>query len=312
MAVQVSFAHPSAAELKRRQSSIKFVQEVHPKKLLRAVNERCLQKALRQNGTELLKTPVPVPNYEESDDSGSSTDDTLTNPSWEEGLQVELSKKDLGHRVRAAPSRVSDTEELKKKVWNAEFLRAAEEAARSGQSDAISDSSFTPSTKLNSCNCVQIDEGGRRYVPTPLQTRPTVPWRKGRFVWVDLYGRKHLLPPPGFRDVFPQPLDERPLDPPTVSFERKEVFKKPEVEIGGISLAVMQAGLSPAQKARRTRPSVVRSHVKPETPGVPTNLPAAWPEGSRPVAGWSSPFQKSLYEIEDDLVGNGYWPVSTF
>ncbi|KAI1110192.1 hypothetical protein F5Y14DRAFT_455303 [Nemania sp. NC0429] len=231
----------------------------------------------------------------------------------------------------------------------------------SGESDAISDTSFTPPNRLQLAQLARIDK----------------------------YGRQHMVAPMGFTDatddqkyqiVYDNPHNPYyPETPATPLFEKRRDFVKSAVKQGGIALAVALRRLQRATEAKSTRrihfevsvppekqhctqPSQPRAtdntqetkstrhvrfevpappekqhrthssqrtrHVRfdvsvppgkqhrthssqPPTPRAADNTPDS-PVTDQQVAVWSSPFQKAVFEAENDLLYDSRWPASTF
>lgn len=162
----------------------------------------------------------------------------------------------------------------------------------------------------------------------PPGFRDIAPKHEARFIHEDDQGRKHMLPPLRFEDVTPKSLDGVPAEMSGLSFERRSNYKKPEVKHGGISLAVMSQKSSPPTRKKKVTFAVTSPHDdKPKTQVAPTtlnpkrqaaqttlpsaNLPPA-SNADQPVAIWTSPFLKGIFDTENDLLYDSRWPVSTF
>ncbi|KAI1754874.1 hypothetical protein F4782DRAFT_552780 [Xylaria castorea] len=185
-------------------------------------------------------------------------------------------------------------------------------------SDAISDTSFTPPKHL--VKRVQYDNEGRRRVLPPTGCGNVAPKQKQRFVCDDGKGRKHLMPPPGFHGALPKLIVEPYREPPiTLTFERRKDFKKGfekrQVTPGGISLRAMRKQSSQSEgNENKCSFEVPTSHLsvpKKEQPASPEK-PAESPLIDRLTEGWESAFLKGVFEVEEDLLYSGRWPVATF
>ncbi|KAI1164793.1 hypothetical protein F5B18DRAFT_650447 [Nemania serpens] len=159
-----------------------------------------------------------------------------------------------------------------------------------------------------------------------------------RFAHLDEEGRRHVLAPPGFRNVAPRYIYEDYEVPAELSFERRTDYKKSDVQYGGISLAVMKQKAAQLTKTRKVRFEVApishddtpKAQAAPiafqpttlEPIGLsPTSLSLIYAPSTtssptsttdQPVAVWSSPFMKGVFEAENDLLYDSRWPASTF
>ncbi|KAI0469238.1 hypothetical protein F4859DRAFT_523041 [Xylaria cf. heliscus] len=205
-----------------------------------------------------------------------------------------------------------------------------ETATQDDESDAISDTSFTPPKQLQ--KRIRYDEHGHREVLPPPVFGHAVPKPQSRFIYGDRQGRKHLMPPPGFRGALPKLLSEIPSEPKVkLTFERKKDFKK-EFKArqgiqGGISLARMREQSSYAnEKNKKTENKTKKKEKKmkkkcsfevsqtipqKEQPASPKQPEVPRPAG-RLIGGWESAFLKGIFDAEEDLLYSSRWPASTF
>ncbi|KAI0859871.1 hypothetical protein F4860DRAFT_525661 [Xylaria cubensis] len=181
-------------------------------------------------------------------------------------------------------------------------------------SDAISDTSFTPPKYL--ARCARYDDEGRRLPPPRFGNAAPKQQKQSRFVHGDGKGRKHLMPPPGFHGALPRLIDESPV---VLKFERKQDFKKEfekrQVTHGGISLAVTrkQSSRSEGKKNKRSLDiSAGRSSVSKKEQSASLKKPAESPATNHLIGGWESALLKGVFDAEEDLLYGGRWPASTF
>ncbi|KAI0406346.1 hypothetical protein F4802DRAFT_596372 [Xylaria palmicola] len=220
---------------------------------------------------------------------------------------------------------------------------ATTECDEDADSDAVSDTSFTPPKNIK--KQVRFDLHGHRHVLRPQELLPLpvdqpavdhpelnpprpaecLTRTKGRYTLIDPKGYNYLMPPPGFHGILPRMIAEPPKPKLVLKFEKKQVPKALAVACGGISLAVMGDRLSPSSKGKkimfagpvelrehRNMPSVVPLTTPLTTPPQSPVTPTIMPTEGRAVEGWQSEFMKGVFEAEEDLVFNGRLPVSTF
>ncbi|KAI0550312.1 hypothetical protein F4679DRAFT_583562 [Xylaria curta] len=177
-------------------------------------------------------------------------------------------------------------------------------------SDAISDTSFTPPKHL--ARCARYDDEGRRLPPPGLGD--AAPKQQSRFVCGDEDGREHLMPPPGFHGALPKLIDEAPV---ALKFERKMDFKKDlEKRQGGASLVAMhkQSSRSEGKKKKKCsfEVSTSFSSVSKEEQSASYKKLAESPTAGRLIEGWESAFLKGVFDAEEDLLYSSRWPASSF
>ncbi|KAI1281510.1 hypothetical protein F5Y07DRAFT_411606 [Xylaria sp. FL0933] len=202
--------------------------------------------------------------------------------------------------------------------------------------DAISDSSFTPPKYRDLQRFARLDAEGRRHVVLPPTTTNCAPPQQQRFIREDAAGRQHLLPPPGFHGAAPKPMAQFSWDPMTPSFEKKRHFKKPFMAPGGVSLiaqAVKQEREACGVSPKNTRGTALRFMVRQDMPMPMHNQPVQrkplppmsplshlppLPKAKQPPTrdskneSWSCWFSKGVFEMEEDLLYNSPYTISTF
>ncbi|KAI1745813.1 hypothetical protein F4680DRAFT_443283 [Xylaria scruposa] len=181
-------------------------------------------------------------------------------------------------------------------------------------SNAISDTSFTPPKNL--ARCARYDDEGRRHMLPPPgfgDAAPKQQQQQSRFIQGDAKGRKHLMPPPGFHGALPKLIDETPV---ALKFERKRDFKKDfekrQVTHSGISLAVMHKQSSRSEGKKKKCSFAVCSSVSKKAQGASLKKPVESPAADRLIGGWESAFLKGVFDAEEDLLYSSRWPASTF
>ncbi|KAI0113590.1 hypothetical protein GGR51DRAFT_556739 [Nemania sp. FL0031] len=288
-------------------------RKVHFAKLAGAINEKRSHIAARRNKIVSPKALVHgIWKRRDSDEEtvsedsqGHSTEASLAGSPWAPAQSSGQTREDRNPQDQAVPVQATDVRHSN--------------ASCGGESDAVSDTSFTPPKKLN--KFVRIDDEGRRHVLAPSGFRDQAPFKhKSRFIHIDLEGKRHLLPPPGFRGLFPMKIEEHPVVRCTLSFKRRDDFKKAETQCGGISLAVLEEKNAPRAETKirfnmepmGPMPTGYRP-ISPSERAIPTSMPPPPPSPTdRRVAGWSSQFAKNLFEAENELLYDGPWPISTF
>ncbi|TRX92309.1 hypothetical protein FHL15_006924 [Xylaria flabelliformis] len=182
-------------------------------------------------------------------------------------------------------------------------------------SDAISDTSFTPPKHL--ARYARYDDEGRRHMLPPPGFGDAAPkqQKQSRFVHGDAKGREHLMPPPGFRGAHPKLIDESPV---ALTFERKDFKKESEkrqVTHSGISLAMTrkQSSRSEGKKNKRSLDvSAGCSSVSKKEQSASLKKPTESPATDHLIGGWESALLKGVFDAEEDLLYGSRWPASTF
>ncbi|KAI0440379.1 hypothetical protein F4803DRAFT_577643 [Xylaria telfairii] len=194
---------------------------------------------------------------------------------------------------------------------------AIERLEADDESDAISDTSFTPPKKLQ--NLARYDEYGHRQVLPPPGYGNAAHEQQSRFIRDDGQGRKHLMPPPGFQGALPKALDERPSLPAVLTFERKKNYKRDfeqrQAKLqSGISLAVTREQSQRVNEKNKKKKGASEVHqAKPKKERrASSKKPARSPPTNRLIGGWESAFLKGVFDAEEDLLYGGRWPASTF
>ncbi|KAI1184918.1 hypothetical protein F5B17DRAFT_433061 [Nemania serpens] len=207
----------------------------------------------------------------------------------------------------------------------------------SGESDAISDTSFTPPTLWQLTKLARLDGNGRRHVlaPTVFRAEPVIDNTECQLAYDDSAEQC-----------------ESCMKASETLFERRRDFKKAGVERGGISLAVEREKSQRAQETKGnrrirfevqapplcsaidsssglmvptdqkpshhqdTRKERVRNEQVAPTGqrevSPPPDQPEELPPTDRGAASWTCPLLKKVFETENDLLYDSRWPASTF
>ncbi|KAJ2990754.1 hypothetical protein NUW58_g2793 [Xylaria curta] len=291
---------PAAKKSRRRNFVDKSRSVFDFQKLLRVIDEKHIPKNisifLQQNQVETPKYPAHrVQKDHERNTTGITERPTgeLRQPEPTEAEEsAELARVDIENQE--ASVKALDLPPSKTASWQT----ATTNEYDGDESDAISDTSFTPPKQL------------------------------GKFAVIGKDGRRRVLMP-GIRGPPGLVGKARPEPKVELSFEKKPVLKKPPVLHGGIALAVMrQEALRPSEKKKEVEKGKEKKEEKPpaEAPTrrrskkkgpkkqdvEPTEQPASSSTGSRRVGGWESAFLKGVFEIENDLLYDNRWPIATF
>ncbi|KAJ8130508.1 hypothetical protein O1611_g3123 [Lasiodiplodia mahajangana] len=297
--------------VRQRRTAHKADKSTHLAKLIRAMNDKRSHVTAKKNRVVSPKTTVRGLWKQRDSDT-----ETVSEDSQEISTEASLELAPLKSAKPGKSTKGGYNSTAQARPVQATDVRITN-ASGGSESGAVSDTSFTPPKKLH--RLVRIDDEGRRHVLPPHEIRRLTPFKhKSRFIHADLEGKRHLLPPPGFSGLFPKHIEEHPVGPCILSFKRRNDFKKAEEQCGGISLAVMKERES-SKTPRKVRFAMALTRptgycpIPPSRRAIPTSMPPPLPSATdRRVAGWSSPFAKRLFEIENELLYDGRWPISTF
>ncbi|KAI0965391.1 hypothetical protein F4678DRAFT_485335 [Xylaria arbuscula] len=212
-------------------------------------------------------------------------------------------------RDQACPAQAASKQSRKEITRQATAANTAD-TKEDEDSDAISDTSFTPPKNLG--RFAQLDKDGRRHVVLPTKVTNRAP-KQQRRTQKPTQGRRQILPPPGFHSAAPNYARRLALRPAKLTFERKLDF---EVKCGGVSLIALEVEAMRAsrgdekntKKEKKSRPAANRHS---DVQRVSSNKqPRARDEDVS--AHWESGFLKGVFEAENDLLYDSRWPASTF